>query len=72
MDVSCPSHALQIFFLGSALRELQYRFPKGQVLGKSYGTKWDAIGNMLGEHIDNLRNMLRKHWELDGNKLVKT
>jgi hypothetical protein len=71
MDTRCPPHTPQIFS-GSTLRELEYRFPKGQVVGKSYGTNSDAIGNMLGEHIDNLRNMLRKHWELDGNTLVKT
>jgi len=30
------------------------------------------LGICWGQHIDNLRNMLRKHWELDGNTLVKT
>ncbi len=55
MDVRCPPHTLQIFS-GSTFRELVYRFPKGQVLGKSYGTKWDApIGNMLGA----------THWQLE-------
>jgi hypothetical protein len=34
-------------------------------LGKANGI---AIGNMLwGEYIENLRNMLITHWELDGN-----
>jgi len=33
------------------------------------GLKRDAIGNIYGEHIGNTRNILRTHWELEGNML---
>jgi hypothetical protein len=31
------------------------------------GLKQGAIGNTLEEHIKNLGNMLRTHWELERN-----
>jgi len=38
---------------------------KGRTLGKKHmGFKQGAIGNTLGEHIGNL---MRTHWELEGN-----
>jgi hypothetical protein len=33
------------------------------------GLKRGAIGNTLGEHIENLRNIKGTHWELLGNIL---
>ncbi len=33
------------------------------------GLKRDAIGNIYGEHTGNTRNILRTHWELEGNML---
>jgi hypothetical protein len=34
-------------------------FGKGRTLGKHMGFKQGAIGNTLGEHMENLRNILR-------------
>jgi hypothetical protein len=31
------------------------------------GLKQGAVGNTLEEHIANLGNILRTHWELEGN-----
>jgi hypothetical protein len=31
---------------------------KGKTLGKGYGIKQGVIGNSLGEHIQNLRNII--------------
>jgi hypothetical protein len=36
---------------------------------KHMGLKRGAIGNTFGEHIGNPWNILRTHWELEGNML---
>jgi hypothetical protein len=40
-------------------------------LGTRYGTNWGAIGNILREYIENLRNILRTCWEQNGNIVGK-
>jgi len=42
---------------------------RGGLWAKHIGLKRGAIGNSLGEHIGNLRNVVGTHWELDGNML---
>jgi len=44
-----------------------YTCEKGRTLGKTYGIKYGVIGNTPGEHIENLRNILGTHWELEKN-----
>ncbi len=41
-------------------------------LAQEYWDKWGAIGNVLGEHLVNLWNMLGTHWEHKNNKKTKT
>jgi len=44
-----------------------YRW-EGEDFGQKHmGLKQGAIGNTLGEHIENLENISRTWWELDGN-----
>jgi hypothetical protein len=42
---------------------------RGGLWAKHMGLKWGAIGNTFGEHIGNLGNILKTHWELEGNML---
>jgi hypothetical protein len=44
-----------------------YTSEKGRTLGKHMGLKPGVIGNNLGEHIGNLRNILWTWWELIRN-----
>jgi hypothetical protein len=42
----------------------RFQEDKYVVGGKAYGTKWGAIWEHVGEQK---RNLMRTHWELDGN-----
>jgi hypothetical protein len=44
-----------------------YRLEGEGLWAKHMGLKWGAIGNVLGEHIGNLENILRTWWEPIGN-----
>ncbi len=40
-----------------------YRFQEDTILGKAYGTKWGASGNM---HLEPIGNSMGTGWEFDG------
>jgi hypothetical protein len=42
---------------------------RGGLWAKHMGLKGGAIGNTFGEHIGNPGNILKTHWELEGNML---
>jgi len=53
--------------------EAVYKVYKSRTLGKRYGIKWGAIGNMLvNKHVGNLGNMLGTWLEHIGNTKTST
>jgi hypothetical protein len=42
---------------------------RGGLWAKHMGFKGRAIGNIFEEHIGNVGNIMKTHWELEGNML---
>jgi hypothetical protein len=69
------------FFTGNAWKNKSQYWPgyigsKRTLLGKAYGIKWGAFGNILGNALgtwwtcwEHIENLMRTQWGLDGNTL---